>query len=103
MQTLEKALENLVHNMEILRDTLNKQHQAIENFTDTLDFIRDDISELDTKISFADTNLALPFIILTLRRLANASMPDDKFLTKLCYIFYFILFPSLKFYHPFLI
>ena len=26
MQTLEKALENLVHNMEILRETLNKQH-----------------------------------------------------------------------------
>ena len=59
MQTLEQALENLVHNMEILRDTLNKQHKTQETIQDnlssvignTLDFIRDDISELDTKIN----------------------------------------------------
>ncbi len=57
MQTLEKALENLVHNMEILRDTLNKQHKMLEEFTNTLDFIRDDISELDTKINDIDSKL----------------------------------------------
>ena len=65
MQTLEKALENLVHNMEILRDTLNKQHKSLNDLTsttltysgvvtgltNTLDFIRDDISELDSKIN----------------------------------------------------
>ena len=43
MQTLEKALKNLVHNMEILRETLNKQHQVIE--------------ELDTKINELDSKL----------------------------------------------
>ena len=57
MQTLEKALKNLVHNMEILRDTLNKQHKMLEEFTNTLDFIRDDISELDTKINELDSKL----------------------------------------------
>ena len=57
MQTLEKPLENLVHNMEILRDTLNKQHKMLEEFTNTLDFIRDDISELDTKINEIESKL----------------------------------------------
>ena len=57
MQTLEQALENLVHNMEILRDTLNKQHKMLEEFTNTLDFIRDDISELDTKINEIESKL----------------------------------------------
>ena len=57
MQTLEKALENLVHNMKILRDTLNKQHKMLEEFTNTLDFIRDDISELDTKINEIESKL----------------------------------------------
>ena len=65
MQTLEQALENLVHNMEILRDTLNKQHKTQETIQDnlssvignTLDFIRDDISELDTKINEIDSKL----------------------------------------------
>ena len=57
MQTLEKALENLVHNMEILRDTLNSQHKILEEFTNTLDFIRDDISELDTKINELESKL----------------------------------------------
>ena len=57
MQTLEKALENLVHNMEILRETLNKQHKMLEEFTNTLDFIRDDISELDTKINEIESKL----------------------------------------------
>ena len=65
MQTLEQALENLVHNMEILRDTLNKQHKTQETIQDnlssvignTLDFIRDDISELDTKINEIESKL----------------------------------------------
>ena len=61
MQTLEKALENLVHNMEILRDTLNKQHITNTNIDNhlenTLQFIRDDISELDTKINEIDSKL----------------------------------------------
>ena len=33
MQTLEQALENLVHNMEILRDTLNGFDRDWETFT----------------------------------------------------------------------
>ena len=61
MQTLEKALENLVHNMEILRETLNKQHITNTNIgnhlENTLQFIRDDLSELDTKINELDSKL----------------------------------------------
>ena len=61
MQTLEKALENLVHNMEILRETLNKQHITNTNIDNhlenTLQFIRDDLSELDTKINELDSKL----------------------------------------------
>ena len=57
MQTLEKALDNLVHNMKVLGDTLNKQHKILFEFADTLDFIRDDISELDTKINELESKL----------------------------------------------
>ena len=61
MQTLEKALENLVHNMEIIRETLNKQHITNTNIDNhlenTLQFIRDDLSELDTKINELDSKL----------------------------------------------
>ena len=61
MQTLEKALENLVHNMEIIRDTLNKQHITNINIDNhlgnTLQFVRDDLSELDTKINEIESKL----------------------------------------------
>ena len=43
--------------MEILRNTLNSQHKILEEFTNTLDFIRDDISELDTKINDIESKL----------------------------------------------
>ena len=54
MQTLEQALENLVHNMEILRDTLNKQHQVVEEL-DTK------INELDSKLNSLDDRIGYVF------------------------------------------
>ena len=57
MQTLEKALKNLVHNMEILRETLNKQHQVIEELDTKFNELDSKLNSLDSRISYVFSEL----------------------------------------------